>query len=224
MRQIQADLLYKLLTNEGRAVPIKRGQIFQSSDFNLRMSLVTKGYVKRYSVNNDGTLSVQSIYGPGHYFPLTIAYKLLLDQEIYTGPEVIQYEAMTDTEIYGIDNRSFIAAVETDPRIYKELFRISGVRTRSNIQRLENSHLDSSVKKVAHQLVFFAREFGKKSGKQTLIQLPLTRQDIADVIGISRETVSTTMTDFTTKKLIKSIAGKKISIPDIKKLKDIAYS
>lgn len=216
--------LYKLVSS-GVMVPLKRGQIFQDSNTNLRMSLVGKGYIKRYTILNDGTLNVQSVYGPGHFFPLTIAYRLLLDQEIYHGPETIHYEAMTNAVIYSIDNESFVQAAKAEPaEFYKELFFISGRRTMSNIQRLENVHLDVSPKKVAHQLLFFGYEFGSKRGETVTIDLPLTHQDVADVIGTTRETVSMAVAQLKSENLIQSGTGKRIIIPNITKLKDFAYS
>src|SRR5690606_31993055 len=157
----------------------------------LHLSRIATGYIKRYSIRNDGSIAVQSIYGPGYYFPLTGAWKVTLGQNVYDGPEIFHYEAMTPTEVYSIDNKTFYDAAESNPLSYQALFFISGRKTHSNIQRLDNLHLSTSYIRVAHQLLYFAKMYDvKKNGNRVTIDVPLPHQDIADVLSSTREKVS----------------------------------
>lgn len=194
----------------------------QTSDHRVQLNLLIKGYVKRYLIANDGTLSVQSIFGPDYIFPLTPAFMTLLKQSIYSGPEVIYYESITDSELFSINFDSLKAEVEKDPSLYKDLFAEAGVRLEDNIQRLENLSLKSSYKRLAHQIAYFARQFGEEAMRGTRLTLPLTHQDLADILSLTRETVSTAMVQLRDKNLI--LTGKGIVVLDIKKLEEEAYS
>lgn len=210
--------------SKGRKTVLKKGDVFQSSDTKLEMSLVKEGFVKRYTIRNDGSLAIQSIYGPEYFFPLTIAYKILYQSNLYEGPEVLHYEALTDAVIYTIDNVAFKRAVEIDPSLYKDLFFVSGRRLHSNIQRLESQSLTNYYAQVAHQLLYFARSFGTSRGGQIVLDIPLTQQDIADILSTTRETVSLSIKELKNKKIIKSGARKRIIVLDMEKLQTEAYS
>lgn len=214
------ELLHDLIKT-GRRYKLPKGQIIQSSDGRKVFTLITEGYVKRYIISNEGSLRIQSIYGPGDAYPLTLAFKSLFNQELYTGPEVVYYETMSGVEIYSIDEQTLVDAVHKDKNLYRDLLLEAGNRFHSNIQQLENFSLNSSYKKVAHQLAYFAAQFGSTSKEGTSIDLLLTHEDLANVISATRETVSTCMIKLRKKGLIKT--GKNIIVPDVKKLQDEAF-
>lgn len=224
MNLLKTIKLYELVTTNGRKINLKKGEVFQSSDQELQFSVVQRGYVKRYMIRKDGSLGVQSIYGPGYFFPLTVVYKILLNQSTYSGPEVLHYAAMTDASVYAIDSQKLKTAVQNDPSLYTDLFYVSGRRIQSNIQRIENSSLQVYYNQVAHQLLFFGEIYGKKRGRETIIDLPLTQQDIADVLSTTRETASLSLRALRQKGLIKAGSGKHIIIPSMRRLSKEAYS
>jgi CRP-like cAMP-binding protein len=224
MVMTQTARLYDLITSLGHKSTLDKGEVFQSTETGLEMSVIKKGYIKRYSIRNDGSLSIQSIYGPGHFFPLTIAYKVLLGQELYQGPETLHYETMTRATIYSLDSAILKEHVDADPSLYRDLFFVSGRRLHSNIQRLENNSLLLYYNQVAHQLLYFARTFGISKGTGVLIDLPLTQQDIADNLSTTRETASLSLRDLKKKGIIKTAPGKHIFIPSMEKLEAEAYA
>jgi CRP/FNR family cyclic AMP-dependent transcriptional regulator len=216
-----ANKLHALLRS-GRFQKIPKGQVFQSTDDKESITLVNKGYIKRYLITSEGTESIQIIYGPGFVFPLTPIFKLLLSQSIYSGPETFYYEAMCDTELYTITREVLIASVEKEPLLYRDLLQVSGTRLNEYVHSLENIAMGSAYGRVAHQLLFYAHYFGEKSSKGTTIAIPLTQQSLANVLNITRETTSVSMTKLREKGLI---AGTKtIVVPDIEALEEEVYS
>ncbi len=218
------DEMYKFLQQKGRYFKVPKGQIFQSTDTRLVFNLVKSGYVKRYLITNDGSIKVQGIWGPGDAFPLTIAYKILFGRDIYEGPEVYHYQSMTAMELFTIDQNSLIEFLEEDnPAIVKGLLFEAGRRLQSNIQRLENIGLRASYNRVAHQLLYFAQEFGTKKPNGVHINVPLTHQDLADNLSLTRETVTNSMKKLRGKGLIDT-SHQYILVPNMKKLEKEAYS
>jgi CRP/FNR family transcriptional regulator len=207
---------------EGKRNKRSKGQIIQSTDSQRTVNLVTSGYIKRYLISNAGTLGVEVIYGPGNVFPITLMMKALVGLEVNQSPETYYYEAMTDTEFYTIDIAFLVENVKKNPLLYRELLLECGKRLHSTLNGLENVTLRTSYKRVAHQLVYFAEEFGEKKLTGVKIRLPLTHQDLADTLSLTRETVSTCVARLREQKLIKT--GRYIMIPDLEKLKEEAHS
>lgn len=210
------------LIHGGKKYKRNKGQVIQSTAEQKTINLIKEGYVKRYLISNAGTLGVEVIYGPRDVFPLTLMYKRLFNQDIYEGPEVYYYEAMCDTTIYTLDIEVLAQSVKDNPLIYRELLSESAKRLHSTLQGLENMTLRSSYKRVAHQLYYFAHRFGERKLGGTRINIPLTHQDIADTLSLTRETVSTCMVQLRKKKLI--ITGRYIIVPNLQKLQEEGYS
>jgi CRP-like cAMP-binding protein len=194
----ESDLQKLLLA--GRTIKYRKGQVLQSSDDAPKLSLVVSGYVKRYLITNDGNLIYESI----------------LKEDIYRGNEVYYYETMSDAEIAIIDNDVLLQAVKENPLLYRDLLIVAGQRLHSNIQMLESMSLHTSYERVAHLLAGYARDFGVKTAAGIKIDLPLTHLLIANVLGITRETVSQSIIQLRTKKLIKT--NQHITVPDLEKL------
>jgi CRP-like cAMP-binding protein len=210
------------LIKSGRRYKLARGQMIQSTEGLKSLNIIDSGFIKRYLIGNDGTLGIQVIYGPGYIFPITLAYQVLLDQEIYEGPEVYYYEAMTDAEIYKIDDETLKKAVNSDPGLYKDLFSVAGRRLHATLHGLENLTMKTSYKRVAHELAYLGHEFGVKKRNGIELSIPLTHQDLANILSVTRETVSTCMVELREKGFIK--ANKKLCIPDLSALEKEAYS
>jgi CRP-like cAMP-binding protein len=210
------------ILRKGKQYNFGKGQVLQYPSEQFQLSLVSKGFVKRYLITNEGNISVQAIYGPGDIFPLTPVFKLLFDQAIYSGPEVYYYETMAPSEIFAINGDHLKDCLQKDPLLYRELLSESGRRLQSNIQQLENISLKNAYNQVAHQLVFFAQQFGEKRLRSTRIMMPLTQQDLADIINVTRETVSLSISQLKKKGLLSKHTH--LVVPNIKKLQDEAYN
>jgi CRP-like cAMP-binding protein len=207
---------------QGRKYKLPKGQIIQSTDDRRVFNLIEAGYVKRYLIANDGSLGVQVLYGSGDVFPITLAFSAIFDQTINESPETYYYEAITPVEIYTIDEQILKEAVEQNPHLYRDLLGIAGKRLHSTLHGLENITLSNSYRRVAHELLYLAEIFGEKTAGGVKIPIPLTHQDIADILSLTRETVSTCMVQLRQKKLITT--NKNIVIKDEQKLETEAYS
>jgi CRP-like cAMP-binding protein len=209
------------LLRAGTKQKVVRKQIMQSSADRQVVNVIISGYVKRYQINNDGSISVQIIYGPGDVFPLTVVYRKLLGQHLYIGPEVFYYEALCPTEVAGITEDELKSAVDDNSDIYSNLMQEAGEHLEWCVMRLENLALKTSYHRLAHHLWYLTSRFSTKKSTGIEIDLPLTHQDLADSLSLTRETVSMAMGELKSKKLIKT--NKHILIPNIDKLKEEAY-
>ncbi len=220
MHYDQSHSALETLLHSSKSHKIPKGQVMSLGDDRMFLIVIKSGYVKRYSITNDGTQSIQSIYGPGDIFPLTAVFRAIFDLDIYRGLEVFYYEAVTPVAVSAMTEQEVLEEVKDNPIICKDLLYVSGKRLSSNIQRLENAALKVANRKVAHQLVYYADKFGQKGETGATIMLPLTHQTIADVLNLARETVTHCITHLNDRGLIDIKAGSKITVLDIDKLKN----
>lgn len=183
--------------------------------------MVIKGHVKRYMITNTGSLGVQIIYGPQDVFSLTKVYSLLLDQSLYDGPETYYYSAMSDAQLYALDAETFAKGVEEDPLVYKDLFSEAGHHLKTCVHTIENISLGNAYARVAHLLLFCVREFGEKTSGGVKLALPMTHQDIADILGATRETVTKSVVKLRENGIIGS--SRQFVVIDQKALEAAAY-
>ncbi|MDO8265874.1 MAG: Crp/Fnr family transcriptional regulator [Candidatus Saccharibacteria bacterium] len=208
--------LHKLLLT-GKSYKVPKGQVIGLFEDTSRINIIKSGYIERYLITKEGEKGIQVIYGPSNIFPLTPVYREIFAMNIYSGPEQYYYESMTELEIFSISISELKEAAEKDPTIYKDLFYEAGLRLNSYIHSLESQSLRVANKKISHQLMYLAEIFGNKSDDGVTIDLPLTHQNLADMLNLARETVTNCIVRLQEKNLIHD-SSKHITIIDLEKL------
>lgn len=219
----KGDNPYLLALMENSPLHIyKRGETVTTTEHLDAIWFIKDGFIKRFQILPNGTIRTQAFYGPGDIFPLTYVFKTVYDREIYSGPETYYYEALSKTVVQRYEGKRLAASLKKQPLLYKDLLSVAGMRFFSNIHLIENHGLADARKKLAHMLYFYTQMYGRKYAKGYEISLPFTQQDIADLLSLTRETVSTSMQYLKQKDLI--VGLKLITIPDIDRLRDFAHS
>ncbi len=208
--------------SSGKLLRYNKGETVTSTHDPNAVHLVLKGFIKRYNISNDGSLGVQIIYGPQDIFSLTKTFRVLRSFELYDGPENYYYTAMCDVQVYSYDLTSLLERVTAEPVLYGELFCEAGHHLKSCVNTIENISLRNSYSRVAHELLFLARQFGVKTEKGMQITVPLTHQDIAGILGTTRETVTMAIVKLRNKDIIDNL--RQITVLDINKLAVESYS
>lgn len=160
----------------------KNTVIFHENDPAAAFYLVKTGRVKIYKTGPEGREQVLSILGDGQIFGDVPAFD--------GGPYPASAATMSDSEIYLIRSEDFQALVRQHPEVALKIIRVLGQRLRQSMELVR----DLSFKQVPHRLagllVKLAGEYGTESGAGLLIELPLSRQELADIVGTSRETIT----------------------------------
>lgn len=222
--QLALDKKIQSLLLQERKYSYSTEEIIQDSEQkDQKLHLLTHGYVKRYTIASDGSISIQVLYGPGDIFPSTIAIENLLDKKLFGGLDLFYYESMCDVKLHKMDVNKFSKHVATEPILYRDLLEEAAKRMHSNIQRLENMSILTIYGRVAHQLLFYARRFGSGHEQGTRIDLPLKHQDLADVLNSARETVTRELSKLVESKFIIQ-EQHHIVVTDMEALEYEAYS
>jgi CRP-like cAMP-binding protein len=156
---------------------------------------MTSGTVKVTRLSDDGREVILALLGESDFF----GEMSLLDGEGRSANIV----ANEDAEVMTLSRRDFLECLETYPKIAISLLEELAVRLRKSDQQIESLSLSDSEQRIGITLIRLAEERGTiKRGDVTVQNLPY-QQDIANMAGTSRETVSRTLKLLEDKKLVK---------------------
>ncbi len=128
--------------------------------------------------------------------------------------------AIEDSELFLIQRNDFISLLREHPEISLSLLQELTKRLRSADVKIKALSLKDAEGKVATVILQLADDLGKiKQGKVEIERLPL-QQDLANMAGTSRETISRTLHSFAKKGLIE-LDGMKLLITDYEKFKEL---
>jgi CRP-like cAMP-binding protein len=99
-----------------------------------------------------------------------------------------------------------------------QLTRILATRRRELENKLETLVFRDVTSKLAELLLNLAQEYGVEDSRGTMVALKITHQELANLIGSTRETVSLTLSQFKRKNLI-CTDGRKVIISDAESLR-----
>jgi CRP/FNR family transcriptional regulator len=147
--------------------------------------VIKQGVVKSYNLTSHGEEKPISFSTKGQIFPLGWVFGKLHRAQYY-------YEAFSDCVLYRVSPEAYISFLKTNPdAMFETLERAvdSLLNHQMRINALEQSKASS---KVLHTIHFLALSFGHDLTRDVVeIPLPLTQQDLANVMGLTRETTST---------------------------------
>jgi CRP/FNR family transcriptional regulator len=127
--------------------------------------------------------------------------------------------AIEKTTICFIDSITFSKFIHENGDFAYQIIQDMGEGELKNFHNLINNEQKQNLGRVADALLFFADEiYGSNS-----FTLPVSRQELADLTGITRESTSRIFTNFNNEKIL-NIQGRKITILNARLLKQISVN
>ncbi len=170
--------------------------IYFAGDPATRLNVVASGKVKLIRHNLSGQDVVLDILAPGEFFGSLSA----LGDEEY--PDTAQ--AQTACCILGIDAEDFETVLTRYPSVTLKVLSIMTARVKEAHETIRQLSATPAESRVAAALLRLASTLGEPRGTEVLIQVPLSRQDLAEMTGTTTETVSRVMSQFRKDGLIRS--------------------
>ena len=144
--------------------------------------LISNGTVKITRMSDDGREVILAILGEGDFF----GEMALLDGEGRSANVV----ALENADVLTLQRSDFLEILERFPKIAIHLLKELTTRIRHSDQQIESLSLSGAEQRIALVLIRLAEEMGQiKEGTVTIENIPY-QQDIANMAGTSRETVS----------------------------------
>jgi CRP/FNR family transcriptional regulator, nitrogen fixation regulation protein len=163
----------------GALVPFARNsEIYGENEPADYLYKVVSGAVRTYKVLVDGRRQIGGFYLPGDMFGLE------------TGDEhTFSAEAITDCKIIVIKRSAVVALAARDNEMARQMW----ARTARELQRAQDRIL-VLIKSAQERVAGFLLEMSDRGSDGGAVELPMSRQDIADYLGLTIETVSRTLT------------------------------
>lgn len=188
----------------------KKGEtILRGGDTPQGVYFIDKGYVRDYSISKDGEELTLIIFKSEDFFPMQWVFNDRINQHYF--------DAMSAVELWRCPKEEFIKFIEENPEIFLELTSHITLRLSGIMQRMEYLAFGNAYEKVASILMICADRFGKEEQGETVIQVILSHRDIANLLGITRETASIEIKKLERKGLI-SYRGRLLVVKDKKGL------
>lgn len=155
---------------------------------------IRSGKVKLYKMSLDGHQKIVRIAGPGDI----LGYRCLLANEPYAATA----ETLEKADICFIDKNTFDNILEKNPKTARNVMSVLA----NDLKKAEDDNFSMVHKSVrerlAELLLLFKKRFGTKEGNNFSLQISLSRQEMAECIGTTPETVIRTLSEFKKEGLI----------------------
>jgi CRP/FNR family transcriptional regulator len=197
----------------GITVTVGPGQtIVIEGDPILHYFRILTGTVRLYKAIADGRRQVLGFLGEGQCFGLTG-----LARHAYSA------EALSPTTMVRYSRQAVEAAIQTNPALAQALFRQACVELDQAQQQMLLLGRKSACEKIASFLLgLSAHTRGDDRTAQDVVHLPMSRQDMADYLGLTIETVSRTVSRFRRLGLIGLIGRRHVALRRIDRLSELA--
>jgi CRP/FNR family nitrogen fixation transcriptional regulator len=139
---------------------------------------IVSGSVRTYKILNDGRRQIGAFYLAGDVFGLESGQR-----------HTYSAEAISDARVVVIKRSALVALAARDNGVANQLWSMTGCE----LQRVQD-HILLLIKSAQERVAGFLLEMANRLHESDEVDLPMSRQDIADYLGLTIETVSRTLT------------------------------
>jgi len=191
-------------------VKIAKGSIlFKEGDDGEHLYVITDGKLKLGTSSGDGRENLLSILGPGEMF----GELSLFDP----GPRTSTATAVTDAKLLSLSHEKVIPWLKQNPEVSLQLLTRLSQRLRRTNEAVGDLVFSDVPGRVAKALIDLGERFGKTGAEGLLVNHDLTQEELAQLVGASRETVNKALADFAGRGWLK-LDGRSVLITDVDRL------
>jgi CRP/FNR family transcriptional regulator len=165
------------------------------------ITIINTGKLKACRYAEDGKEQIVYLFTEGDFFG---EHGLFNDQVT-----PYQVEALTDVKLCHLYRSDFQAVLQDHPSIALQIIAVLSSRLASLEKVFGNQDLDARINTL---LLEFADKYGRSQAGGIFVRLPLSREGIANYLGIARETLSRKLSQLESDGIIRSIGNKTIQI------------
>ena len=188
----------------------KKTVVYAPSEAGQTVLVLATGRVKIYDLTPEGRETILAFVEQGELFGELAA----LDGQ----PRREFAEAVEDCEVLAIPGADFIALLESRADLALSVTKLVGLRRQRIETRLRSILFLPSRARLIRVLVELVETHGDRIGTRYAIRFPLSHQDFAGLIGISRETVTLTLGQLQAEGLI-AIERRRVVLLDLERLR-----
>lgn len=201
------------LRSLGTMQRLEPGQpIFHEGDAVRRVFMLANGSLKIYTLLADGRRQITGFMFPGDFLGISID-----DEYAFTA------EALVKAELWWFTRDAFDRFVEANPAVERELYRLAAHElAAAQAQMVLLGRKTAAERLASFFLSLLERQELVDCHTHTEFDLPMSRLDIADYLGLTKETVSRMLAQLRDRRLIRLASQDRIEILDRDGLKEMA--
>ncbi|MDI2127900.1 Crp/Fnr family transcriptional regulator [Yinghuangia seranimata] len=191
-------------------VSLERGDsLFHEGDPGDRLYVVIEGKIKLHRSSNDGRENMLAVLGPSEMF----GELSLFDP----GPRTATATALTDVRLLGLGHQDLQPWLNGRPKVALSLLRAIARRLRRTNESLGDLVFSDVPGRVAKALLDLSRRFGVPAEEGIHVAHDLTQEELAQLVGASRETVNKALADFASRGWLR-LEARAVVLLDVERL------
>lgn len=210
LAQLGPDALARLSEKVELREVKRREVVYLPGDPAETIYLVNGGRVKISKVTRDGKALTLNYCGPSEIFGESSL--------VEGGAREEMAEAMENSMISELELTTFEDLLSNNAALGLTMVKLMAKRRLDLENKVETLVFRDVTSKLAELLLELAEEYGVEDSRGTLIALKITHQELANLIGSTRETVSLTLSQFKRKQLL-TTDGRKVIVTDSESLR-----
>lgn len=202
----------KALQSVTKSSCLKKGEIiFREGEQSETLFIVHEGLIKLSKLNDEGKEQIIRLLFPGDFFG---QFALLQSSNHYANAE-----ALEQTTICSIEKYAFIETLERNPAMALHFINALNKRLYMADEWMSLISLMEVEKRLARVLLLFLEKVNKHQNQFTL---PISKKDLASLIGTTPETLSRKLQTFVEQEIISVKQRRDIQVINFTKLKQLA--
>jgi CRP/FNR family transcriptional regulator, cyclic AMP receptor protein len=179
----------RALRSSMREVTLRKGQIlFAEGDPGDRLYVIVDGKVKLGMKSTDGRENLLAVLGPNQMFGELSFFD--------PGPRNATATAVTDARLLELGHAELEPWLTGRPEVAQQLLRALAARLRRTNEAVGDLVFSDVPGRVAKALGDLASRFGTPGEEGVHVAHDLTQEELAQLVGASRETVNKALADF----------------------------
>lgn len=187
--------------------------LFHEGTRPLGVFCINSGKVKVYRLGADGKEQIMKISTGGD----VLGYKALISEEHYP----VTAETLDDCTICFVPKHDFLSLLSENPEFNRKILQAVCHELGLMSEKLTNLAQKSVRERLAISLLMLKDTYGIEGEKNEAVEINLTREDLANIVGTATETLIRLLHDFKEENLI-STKGRKIKVENVKGLVKVA--
>jgi CRP/FNR family cyclic AMP-dependent transcriptional regulator len=189
---------------------LRRGEVlFNEGDDGNQLYVVTEGKIKLGRTSPDGRENLLAILGPGQMFGELSFFD--------PGPRSATATAVTDVELKSLGHEALSPVLVAHPDVAHALLNQLAGRLRRTNEVVGDLVFSDVPGRVAKALLDLASRFGRRADDGVHVNHDLTQEELAQLVGASRETVNKALADFASRGWLR-LEPRSVVILDLERL------
>lgn len=190
----------------------RQQSVFHEGDPAKRVFMVTQGALKLYTLLADGRRQVTGFMFPGDFLGVSV------DEEY-----AFTVEALEQSELWWFSRAMFDRFLTEHPQVERELYHMAAHELAAAQRQMVLLGRKAAHERLASFFLSLLERADRANGApQTSFDLPMSRIDIADYLGLTKETVSRMIAHLRAHKLVRLQAQNRVEVLDRKGLRTMA--